>query len=132
MDCGRSRDYLQDKEKSGQLLKWVDSAIFSREFSEDDYERAEYKGAGPPFVISADAVGITAAGESEVLEIRIIGTNFEKPDGVYVALSPTSGIVIARSNLDEMLAAKLPTTQVLRSPSHPNRLGSYCGGYRTD
>jgi hypothetical protein len=106
-DCNRLKALVQNDGNSKQLSDWADNAIFSRTFSKQDI--AAFDGiAGPgAFAIRNGAIdappSVISSGGHGTLNVRLLGPDITRPDGVFLGERSFLGILISRNDMAELL-----------------------------
>lgn len=102
--CERYERYLKDEKSHARLLDWADKAIFSREFHRSQVWVGNAVGPGRLGAYRPDNANLALPEAFDGAEVRPLGKNLEHPVGIFVGHSSYCGLMIARGDLDQMLA----------------------------
>lgn len=103
--CNAFRDYVDDSEKTREIVEWADQYIFSRTFSQSDITLGAAVGPGRLGALSLERTRIALPDPLRGYEIRPLGNNLAQPAGVFIGPRSFRGLIVSRGPLTEMLSA---------------------------
>lgn len=99
-DYGR---IVNDEERRARLLEWADAHVFSREFSEGDFNMGLLVGPGRSGAFSRDTFASHVPGFIVGYEIRPLGQDRRRPEGLFLGRSSFSGVIVSRGEMNALL-----------------------------
>jgi len=123
--CSAWKRLLTDVKPREEVLKWADSQIFSRTFSQGDLTWGRLHGPGRMKAISLQRTGIELPNNISGAEVRIIYLDSDSvPGGVFIGHRSYQGVIIARATLADVAAASEITADAF--PSEKDRIALVC------
>lgn len=123
--CATWKQLLADEKSKEEVLKWADSQIFSRAFSQRDLTLGRLHGPGRLEALSLQRTGIELPNSLSGAEVRVIYLDSDSvPGAIFIGHRSYKGVIIAKLTLAEVVAASEITADAF--PDQDGRIALVC------
>ncbi|MBL8297790.1 MAG: hypothetical protein JNN30_05510 [Rhodanobacteraceae bacterium] len=103
IECGRYREFIEEKDRYDALIDWADKTIFSRSIREEDVRDLGLVGPGRKRLRGKGAINYQPPSLPAV-EIRLIGKDLYNPDAVFLGEASFKGLIVARGDVADAIS----------------------------
>lgn len=103
IECGRYREFVEEKKRYDELIDWADKTVFSRTIGEKDVRDLGLVGPGRKRLVAKGAIDYQPPSLPAV-EIRLIGKDPYNPDAVFLGEASFKGLIVARGDVSGVIS----------------------------
>lgn len=103
VSCGRYYQFTDDQSSYDQIVEWADRNVFSRSFSVKELRAGSLVGPGRRALPRSIHKGLPI--DLADFEVRIVDSDWENPDLIFVGKRRLQGILISRRKINVSLSS---------------------------
>jgi len=129
IECGKFSEIIDSNSKKDELTKWADRNVFRKTFDSSGYNQlGKLSGPGLRGSFRKDSLTDGLPIWLHGYEVRPLGSNLIRPEGIFIGSSSFRGIVVAREDmLDLFITARFSESGFAKIDG---RIAVMCGDRR--